>query len=75
MTERDAANLSFLMSLDTREKWETWAKSVDQDDMNYASSLLECARLELVDQHVTNTGDYTEAFMLFEYIATKASRS
>ena len=71
MTERDTANLLFLLSLDTREKWETWAKAVGQDDMNYASALLECARLDLIDQHVTNTGDYTEAFMLFDYIANK----
>lgn len=75
MTERDAANLNFLMNLDTREKWEEWAKNVSEDDRVYASALLECARLEVIDRHVTDTGDYTEAFMLFEYIATKANRS
>jgi hypothetical protein len=50
MNESDRENLSFLNSLKTHKEWFDWAISVDQDDIIYASALLETALLEIDDE-------------------------
>lgn len=68
MSEYDRQNLEFLMTLDTPQKWAQWAQAVDYDDLCYAETLLQVARLEVIDKIVENHSDLGEAQMLVQYI-------
>lgn len=51
MTPKDKNNLEFLMHASPQALEEWWAR-IDQDNKNYAFTLLELARLELIDRAV-----------------------
>lgn len=51
MTPHDYQNLRFLLN-STPTQLKRWYATVSDDDMKYASALLEVARLELIDHEV-----------------------
>lgn len=72
MDQYDRDNLEFLLTLRSEQEWKAWAATVDQEDIEYAHSLLQVARLELIDDVVEKHSDLIEAQIVFEYIKHKA---
>ena len=68
MNQHDRANLEFLLTLNTRGAWNQWACTQDHENLQYARSLLEVGRLEIIDQVVDGYSDLAEAQMLVQYI-------
>lgn len=60
MSERDEMNIDFVLSLNANKVRE-WISSMDKDDLQYALSIIECARYRLVDDIIQDEDDCTEA--------------
>ena len=64
MTDQDKENLRFLLE-STPESLRVWFQDQDEDDIEYAQSLLDVAAEELrirsIDLVVSAKSDYTEA--------------
>jgi hypothetical protein len=56
MTEEDYENLSFLLNL-TNEAFDEWWETVDENDRNYALSILKVAEVEILEKIQEKTGD------------------
>ena len=56
MTEEDYENLSFLLNL-TNEAFDEWWETVDENDQNYALSILKVAEVEILEKIQEKTGD------------------
>ena len=52
MNERDAENLRFILTLETKEEWDTWADGLDEDDLLYALELVRTAISETTTQRI-----------------------
>ena len=51
MNDHDRSNLDFILSLD-RNRFEEWANSISDDDIDYAIELIRAAWAEMVElQH------------------------
>lgn len=50
MNDHDRNNLNFILSLDTREKFDQWAQTLSVDDMQYAIDLIKRQRSEIMLQ-------------------------
>ena len=48
MNDHDRNNLNFILSLDTREKFDKWALQLSADDMQYAIDLIKQGRSEIM---------------------------
>lgn len=60
MDKEDYNNLMFLL-YSSPEVLADWYASVTDDDLKYASALLEVASLEVYDQACTMINDYSQA--------------
>ena len=60
MTEEDYANLFFLLSL-SNEAFDEWWEIIDQDDKDYALSILKVAETEIIEKIQEKTGDLSLA--------------
>jgi len=60
MDEYDLNNLNFILNLKKKDLDEWW-DTISSDDREYAMELLRCYRLDLIDQAVELSGDYTLA--------------
>lgn len=69
MNEDDRANLKFLLT-SSKEVLADWYKTVSEDDLSYASALLEVAKAEMIDEsivsinHVQQAGKILNKFIL-----------
>lgn len=60
MTEEDYENLSFLLNL-TNDAFDEWWETVDENDQNYALSILKVAEVEILEKIQEKTGDLSLA--------------
>lgn len=61
----DENNFNFLMNV-SAEVLADWYSKMSDDDINYADSLLETARLEILDRSINL--DYTESSLILSQI-------
>lgn len=60
MTEEDYANLFFLLNL-SNEAFDEWGDTIDEDDKDYALSILKVAEHEIIEKVQEKTGDLSLA--------------
>ena len=53
MNDHDRMNLNFILTLETKEEWDTWADGLDEDDLLYALELVRTAMSEAIAQKMT----------------------
>lgn len=67
MTEEDCQNLFFLLNIST-ETFNDWWDSADQEDRDYALTLLKTAEHEIIDIIQEKYGDLSAAKSVLEKI-------
>ena len=60
MSEEDYENLNFLLSI-SNETFNDWWDTVDEDDRDYALTLLKVAEHEIIEMAQKKTGDLSLA--------------
>lgn len=70
MNDRDEANIDFVLSLNA-DKVRQWISSMDKDDLQYALSIIECARYRLVDDVIEDEEDCIDAIQILNNIWKK----
>lgn len=65
MTDEDYENLSFLLNL-SEEAFNQWWEMIDEDDRDYALTLLKTAQHEIIDIVQEKTNDLSLAKLALE---------
>ncbi len=68
LAEYQKTDLDILMSLNTAEERQVWIESVDDQDFYYGLALLQVAAIKEIEYELDQSGDYSDAVNLFEYI-------
>lgn len=68
MTERDEENIAFVLTLDSKRVTE-WIQSMNTtEELQYALSIIECAKLQIVDDVIEDEDDCDDANQILNQI-------
>lgn len=71
MSERDEENIDFVLSLDSKRVRDWITSMTTKEELNYALSIIECARCRLIDDVIEDEDDCTDAKQILNTIWKK----